>query len=513
MLFIYLLIILIAGSFLSIYSYGRFAKQAKGEPSYTLPIQDNQTKLDRSLSSAFKQHANQSSLMLITDNLDAFAIRATCAREAGRSLDLQYYMWHDDLTGHLLGYEIIAAAERGVRVRLLIDDMNAHGHDSLFAALTMHPNIEIRLFNPTRTRGNVLIRGLEMLLRLVSINHRMHNKAWIADGRVAIVGGRNIGDEYFNAATIRNFFDVDLLIGGAAVQEASQIFDQFWNSNAVIPLSSLTKPHQQQYQQRLNTIKKNQENPASQPYIQKLKQAPSVKTIFKGEWKIYWTDHVHIYSDPVEKVFDQQYHAWLKQKIQSLIKRTENNLQIISPYFVPGHTGINELLTLRKKPVDISILTNSLAATDVLLVHSGYIPCRKKLLKAGIELYELKPFGAPDHSLIGSSGASLHTKAFLIDNRIGFIGSFNFDPRSALLNTEMGVLFMEPAIVRALQQEFSQRTSSQYSYKVFLQQGTLCWQDSHHQQSQRIWRHEPQSRWWQRWIVKIASYLPIKSQL
>lgn len=513
MLFIYLLTILFAASFLTIYSYGRFAKRAKGKPSYTLPVQDNQTKLDQSLASAFKQHANQSSLMLITDNLDAFAIRATCAREAGRSLDLQYYMWHDDLTGHLLGHEIIVAAERGVCVRLLIDDMNAHGHDSLLAALNMHPNIDIRLFNPTLVRENLLMRGLEMLLRFFSINHRMHNKAWIADGRVAIVGGRNIGDEYFNAAPTRNFFDADLLVGGVAVQEASQIFDKFWNSEAVIPLASLIKPHQRQYQKLLSTIKQMQENPIAQPYITKLQQAPSVKTIFRGKWKIYWTDHVTIYSDPVEKAFNQHKPDWLIQKIQTLIKYTDNKLQIISPYFVPGRIGSNELLRLRKKQIDISILTNSLAATDVLLVHSGYAPCRKKLLKAGIQLYELKPFGEQDHNLIGSSGASLHTKAFLIDNQIGFVGSFNFDPRSASLNTEMGVLFMEPSIVTALQREFSQRTSGQYSYKVLLQQGALRWQDENGQYSQRIWRHEPQSYWWQRWIVKIARYLPIRSQL
>ncbi|MEE7561412.1 phospholipase D family protein, partial [Xanthomonas sp. Kuri4-2] len=179
--------------------------------------------------------------MVLSDNVDAFAVRALAARAAGRSLDLQYYMWHPDFTGNLLYTELLRAADRGVRVRLLIDDMNVHGSTSVLASLDRHPLIEVRLFNPTRAREGTVMRAVELLLRLVSVNRRMHNKAWIADGRLAVVGGRNVGDEYFDAARETNFMDTDAAVVGPAVAQASGIFDAYWNSRTAVPLAALVQ--------------------------------------------------------------------------------------------------------------------------------------------------------------------------------------------------------------------------------------------------------------------------------
>src|SRR5690554_1010415 len=197
-----------AASFLAVLSYGYFARRSLGAPSHALETELSATELDRAIAPMLERHDGQSGLALISGNLDAFAVRALSARAAGRSLDLMYYYWKGDLTGRLLMKEVLGAADRGVRVRLLIDDINTRGLDRAYRALDTHPNIAVRLFNPSRARHGGLRRGIEMVLRFFSVTRRMHNKAWIVDGRLAIVGGRNIGDAYFGAAETSNFRDI-----------------------------------------------------------------------------------------------------------------------------------------------------------------------------------------------------------------------------------------------------------------------------------------------------------------
>lgn len=227
--------------------------------------------------------------MLLSSNLHAFAIRALAARSAGRSLDLQYYYWKDDLTGGLLGKEIIAAAERGVRVRLLLDDINTRGNDSTYLAFDSHPNIEVRLFNPTISRAGALRRGIEMLLHAFSVTRRMHNKAWIADGRMAIVGRRNIGDAYFDASEIANFRDMDLLLLGPVVAQTEAIFDSFWNSAAVIPISSLAGSDKGDLPKLNARVEALTNTAAAQPYLNRLKEEINVQTMLSGKRHFHWT--------------------------------------------------------------------------------------------------------------------------------------------------------------------------------------------------------------------------------
>lgn len=464
--------------------------------------------------SLVSQHADETGCVLFDDNLDAFVIRALTASEAVQSLDLQYYIWHNDLTGNLLGYELLKAADRGVKVRLLLDDMNAHDKDTLLATLEQHENIEIRLFNPSYARNNWFRRSFELIFRGFSLNRRMHNKAWIVDNRLAVVGGRNIGNEYFDAAPKTNFFDVDTLILGKAVTEVSNIFDQFWHSSSSIALNKLVKTKDSSLQTLRQYIKSLDSHIIKETnvYRERLRTSPSVETLLKKGRPIYWTKEVHVYSDPPEKATGAKQDQWLINKLYPVWKSAQSNLKLISPYFVPGKEGIQLVSEIRERGASVSVLTNSLAATDVILVHSGYAPYRKPLLKEGVSIYELMPFNKTKKKFFGGSGASLHTKVFIKDDLTCFIGSFNFDPRSVRLNTEMGILFNQVQMAKALTELFELKTKENTSYQLSIENDKLRWRDGS-EEPPVIWKHEPEVGVVKRVITKIASFLPIESQL
>ncbi|HBK47125.1 MAG TPA: phospholipase D family protein, partial [Xanthomonadaceae bacterium] len=260
-------------SLLSLYAYGRFAERTRGPASQALPVAAAATPIDRAVAPLVADRPGQTGMVILADNVDAFAVRAMTARSAGRSLDLQYYIWHPDFTGNLLFNELLRAADRGVRVRLLLDDMNVHGSNSVLAALDRHPLIEVRLFNPTRAREGTLMRGIELVLRFFSVNRRMHNKAWIADGRLAVVGGRNVGDEYFDAAADVNFMDTDVAVIGPAVAQTSRIFDAYWNSRSAIPLAALVSAEQDALPRLRDSIDAGLGAARASPYVKRLRAA------------------------------------------------------------------------------------------------------------------------------------------------------------------------------------------------------------------------------------------------
>lgn len=498
---------------LPIAACGSVTFTAKKE-SYMIPVRQSTTTIDKAIVPLIEEHPTQTGLLLLDDNLDAFAMRALTAREAGRSLDLQYYIWHDDLTGRLLGYELLRAADRGVRVRLLLDDMNVRDKDTVLATLEQHPNIEVRVFNPIYTRKGIFVRSLELVFRGMSLNRRMHNKAWIADGRIAIVGGRNIGNEYFNASHNTNFFDVDLLLTGNAVLETENIFDAFWNSPATVPLTKLVKANVNALGELRNYVENLDNNVIKETnvYIEQVKRSPSLYALFNGKRPFSWTANAHVYSDPPEKAYDLNNDKWLINTLYPVWTTAQHELKMISPYFVPGKQGLALLSRLRQRGVAINILTNSLAATDVMLVHSGYAPYRKPLLEENVQLYELMPYSKVKKTMLGSSGASLHTKAFMVDEKISFVGSFNLDPRSARLNTEMGVLFDQKQITQELLALYDRKIETTSSYKLYLDNGSLRWSDGTITPPE-IWEHDPETGVFRRTITKIASWLPIESQL
>lgn len=490
----------------------RLMPKRVGAPAQALPVQPAATALDRAVVPLLDAHPGQTGAVLINDGLAAFAARALAVRGAGRSLDLQYYMWRDDLAGRLLALEVWRAAERGVRVRLLLDDLNARGLDPQLLALDAHPNIELRLYNPFRNRRGIR-RVLETVVRALRINHRMHNKAWIADGRVAVVGGRNIGDEYFSAAEGTNFRDLDLLLVGPAVAGTEAIFDRYWNSDTVVPLAALGEKSRRRMQQLLDDARAQIGSPQAQRYLARVQASPGVQEFLTRAVRPLWSARIEVVADPPQKWRRDDRSAWLVQRLAGAIGSAAARALLVSPYFVPGDAGRDALLGLAGRGVAVGVVTNSLAANDVPAVHSGYARYRERLLRGGVALHELRAQGRTDTSLFGSSGASLHTKAFVVDGQRGFVGSFNLDPRSAMLNTEMGVLFDDAGLGAAVEAEYHRLAGPGFSYDVVVDdRGRLRWRDGLTSPPTLLER-EPGASLWRRVVAVVLGWLPIETQL
>ncbi|GGE15177.1 phospholipase D family protein [Aureimonas endophytica] len=495
---------------------GLLARKAERSPSHAFDLARawSPTKLDRRIEALTSAEPGRSGLVLLSSNLDAFAARALSARAAGRSLDLMYYIWHGDLTGRLLAGEVLEAADRGVRVRLLLDDLGVAGDDKAMLALDSHPNIQLRLFNPTRARSNPLRRWGEMILRAWSINRRMHNKAWIADGRIAIVGGRNVGDEYYDASEDSNFRDLDLLAMGPVLRDSERVFDTYWNSGLALPIGKLAKGIRPRLRHLRSALKRLAGSDEARPYIERLHEHMSMENLL-DQRHIHWCDRVELVADAPAKAEGRTGDNGPMRRLLPVIAGATSRVEITSPYFIPGEEGVETLSALARRGVAVSVLTNSLAATDVAAVHGGYAPYRLPLLGAGIRLFELKQDGrSPRLSLRGSSRASLHTKAFTVDDRRGFIGSLNFDPRSRSLNTEMGLIFDHPELVRRMRDLFEEETSPGMSYALGLDaEGAIVWRSEDAAGSETRHRHEPRATLGRRLVARAVGWLPLESQL
>lgn len=489
--------------------YGRFAARLDGPPSSAFEPSDDKTALDRTIAPLLAQNPGKTGLRLLTDNIEAMALRAAAARGAERSLDLQYYYWKDDLAGGLLAKEVLEAADRGVRVRLLLDDINAWGRDSNYRAVDTHPNVEVRLFNPLRCREGMLLRGLEMILRFWSVNRRMHHKAWIADGRVALIGGRNIGDAYFDASDASNFRDMDLLVVGPAVRQAEDVFDRYWNSSMVAPIRNLANLGRFNLGRLRRRLERLAVSERAGPYLERVRSGAAALHL-TSDSGMHWSDKANIVSDPPEKAMSDHNDGWLLDAILPALTSASKSIEIISPYFIPLDSGARLLLRRASEGVAISVLTNSLAATDVTAVHGSYMRFRKPLLAGGVRLFELRARDARKNvSLFGSRGASLHTKAFVVDGLHGFVGSFNFDPRSVSLNTEMGLLFEHAELAREMQAVFAEEIAEKRSYRLVLSRDAIRWQDG----GGRLLDSEPDASLRRRVVACMISFLPIESQL
>ena len=403
------------------------------------------TTLGLQSNAAQQTHPGQSGFRPLRSGVDALLARIVLADAAQRSLDVQYYIWHDDLTGRLFANALLRAADRGVRVRVLLDDVGAKANDQILLSIDSHPNIEIRLFNPIASRT---FRGLGMLSDFSRVNRRMHNKAFVADNQAAILGGRNIGDEYFEASSEVAFGDLDVLTVGPVVGEVSNAFDQFWNAPSSYPIAALLD--RSVGSENLTALRAE-----LAAYIEANRDSPYVthagsrlaEESKSGRYDFYWGKATLLYDDPakISHATDVTEGNLLPQ-FSGIGLQTRQELLIVSPYFIPGKEGVAWLRGLVARGVRVTVLTNSLAATDVGAVHSGYQHYREALLEGGVVLYELKP-GAVQPAKTekktkgyGASRASLHAKTFVFDRQAVFIGSLNLDPRSVRLNTEIGVV-------------------------------------------------------------------------
>jgi putative cardiolipin synthase len=478
------------------------------------------TRLGSAAGQMSRSYPGQSGFLLLGNGLDALVARAALAALADRSLDVQYYLFHDDLVGGLLAYQLLQAADRGVRVRLLLDDMGLENRDGNIAILNSHPNIEIRIFNPF-TRG--VLRSIQFLTRFGSVTRRMHNKTFSADNSATIVGGRNIGNEYFDADPELAFGDLDVLSFGPVVREVSASFDEYWNSELSYPVDTLSREVAPDELEKLRPgwaglMKKERDS----AYVTALKESNFARSLEAGSLTLDW-GRATVLADKPEKISSevQEEGFYLAPQLIKYLEQTQKELIILSAYFVPGRSGVDFLKSLTSRGVRVRILTNSLASNDVTLVHAGYARYRRELLRAGVELYEvdkkLSRRQRKEKKEAGSSGkSSLHAKTFILDRKLMFISSFNFDPRSVMENTEVGILFHSPQLAEAGGKQFDGQIGTD-AFKLELTTDDdgielIHWvidQDG----KKLVYTNDPYTSVWRRFILFMAGWLPIESQL
>jgi putative cardiolipin synthase len=404
-----------------------------------------------------------------------------------------------------------------VRVRLLLDDNNTTGLDPTLATLDAHPNIEVRLFNPF---GRRRARVLDYLFEFGRLNRRMHNKSFTVDGQATIVGGRNVGDEYFGAGQEMSFQDLDVLGIGSVVGDVRADFDAYWGAEASVRFANVAPIEPRTNNNLLETADELQATDRASQYRQALRETPLVQNILQGALPFEWTD-ASLVSDPPSKVLAQGSiePTIVLDRLKIVLDSATERVDIISPYFVPTKAGVAALRAMTERGVRVRVLTNSLAATDVPAVHAGYARYRRALLEAGIELYELKrtqegrPNPGKRGARGGSSGASLHAKAFAVDRHSAYVGSFNFDPRSARLNTEMGVLLESPALASRVS-DVLDRDLGTTSYQVRLgKNGHMHWLTTNQHGHEQHFDSEPETSVLRRFAVRLLSLLPIEGLL
>ncbi|MBY6186636.1 phospholipase D family protein [Marinobacter hydrocarbonoclasticus] len=478
-------------------------------PSWTLrDIQD--TELAKATAVEIAAHPNQSGALILNDAMDAFVARLGMVVAAQKSLDLQYYIWHDDLTGRVLHNGLLRAADRGVRVRLLLDDLDTSGKSDTLFGLDAHPNIEIRVFNPFASRDG---RVAGFVTDFGRVNRRMHNKTFTVDNSLTVLGGRNIGDEYFNATEDVVFGDLDVLCQGKVVEEVSIQFDLYWNSPWAYPLSRFAKgrdPGVDLANFRVETALHFEEAEQSR-YAQALVGAVErLKTLGSDDFS--WGNSKLIYDDP-GKVggLELSTDTHLAPELLKAMAQVQHDLLIISPYFVPGERLTQYLVTMVERGIRVRIVTNSLAANDVPVVHAGYMRYREALVAGGVELFEFKaPLESPKEEdkapfWKGASRGSLHAKSLVFDEQGLFVGSFNLDARSAVLNTEIGVLLHSPEYAEHFSKEID-KVVLDWAYQVKLEDDELVWETRHNGELIRT-DVEPDTSWWTRFTTGFMRYI------
>ena len=494
-------------------------------PSYALTDTQN-TSLGRGIAQEAQQHSAPSGFYLLGNGLDAFATRLLMMETAEVSLDVQYYLFHDDTTAKIFTHYLLRAADRGVRVRMLLDDFGHEGQEALFSALVQHPNISIRLFNPFANRA---MPYLDFLTDFSRVNRRMHNKSFIVDNQAAIIGGRNIGDTYFAADTYTNFSDLDVLGVGKFAPEVSDAFDLYWNHKLSVPVGYLGPERDAtalpEARKQLTAANKTER---SQAYLTRLKSLDLLDDLMNGQLPLYWAESVLIYDQP-DKILNatDDNSGHMAPALKALLNDVHDRAMIISPYFIPGDTGVTSFANWVSSGADVTILTNSLSANDVPAVHARYAAYRQPLIKAGVKLWELQPTAKPfgkdkkTNTLKGLSKASLHAKTMIFDRDTVFVGSMNLDPRSVNLNTEIGVLIYSEEMADFTSRVFLQELPY-HAWRLDIDTSSHWWGES----EDLVWLDEstspativskdsePEASRWRRFQAWLFGYLPVESLL
>jgi putative cardiolipin synthase len=489
-------------------------------PAADTPIAQSVAPVEAALDS------DQSGFRLLTLNTNALLSRVVLADKAQQSIDLQTYIYEDDDTGRLVAQSLLKAADRGVRVRVLVDDMTKGGDSlRLLEALDAHANVEVRWFNPFNTRNpGALSKAAQMLLDFRRLNRRMHNKSFIVDNRVAFVGGRNIGDDYFDASGENNYRDLDLLAVGPVVRAASAAFDRYWNNEASLPASAWEGAEnsaadlEEKRAELTRRVRKFADSEYAQAAAQELPDGPTADRA--GEW--FWGRAI-MAADQPEKIdaSEERPELLIAPKVKELMFGAKSEMLLLTPYFVPSKEDRAALVALAARGVAVKIATNSLASSDQPPVHSAYGPTRKELLAGGVQLFELKPRAGSPHApaMEKGKGVTLHAKSFVVDGRYTFVGSMNLDQRSANLNTEQGIVVDSPALAQAVAQYFATVTLPANSWRLAQEDkggdgggGQILWIDEKDGKP-RTTDHEPEVGPLLRTEVLLLKLLPIDGML
>lgn len=455
--------------------------------------------------------------LAMNDAFQSIASRIHLIRKAKYTLDLQYYIWADDFIGNLMLHELLKAADRGVKVRLLIDDQNGTKIDRQLSALLTHPNISIKLYNPYKFRH---FRVMDYIFRAQRINHRMHNKLIIADGAIAVTGGRNISSEYFDASESFQFTDMDVLFFGQSVNRANEVFTEFWNFELSYPIEQfISKGSAQDLIDLRKSFEKLEQAEHSTDEKVNLEQKELANELNQN--KINWAYADFLADSPKKSLGKAQGNELISHQIHQHLGDPKQEMDLIAAYFVPTQNGTDFISQFPKQNVNVRILTNSFVANDVALVHAFYQKYRVDLLKNGAKLYEFKPYierkrrtwyEVVTGNIIpkkGKNKSSLHAKFINIDNKV-FIGSFNLDPRSFNINTEVGLVLKSDPLQEQIS-DLLDRTLLTVAYELQLNsQGELIWLD--YQADGKVIEHhvDPETTRFQRFMMYSVSYLPLE---
>ena len=491
-------------------------------PETTLQVDTAQTTLAQIIQPLQEQHPDLTGYLVLFEPLEALATRLSLIDKAEKRLDLQYYIWDNDKVGALALHALIRAADRGVKIRLLIDDNNAKSTEGIFLALAQHPNIEVKLFNPYRFRK---YRALDMILDLKRINRRMHNKSFIADHQVALIGGRNMTNQYYNVSDNYQFSDVDVMLVGTAVKDISHSFDEYWSHEYAYKVQEVVNQsaHHLSYESLKRQLDEHYERVTVQNYLDLTSNSQAIDSLMSRDIQLDWVKAEVVKDSPDKIKSKAKKKEHLNFQLIQHLEQPEKNVDLISAYFVPEKKGAKMLTDLAKDGVKVRVLTNSFKANDVAVVHAFYGKYRQNLLEHGVQLYEFLPALNKNDldkntedlakkakvSIKGLSRSSLHAKLMALDEKQVFIGSFNFDPRSAYLNTEIGVLLNSPPLAQAVHTTMDENLSK-YAYKLVLDANKkITWQRQT-PQGPVIYTKEPRMKWWQRAGIKMLSWLPIE---
>lgn len=467
------------------------------------------------------QQPGKSGFCLLPSGEDAFWARNAMMRIAEKTIDAQYFIWEADATGALMAQQLMLAADRGVRVRLLLDDIHSGGRDFNIASFDAHPNIEVRLFNPFSGRGSI---HFELIVNLTRLNHRMHNKVFLMDDAFAVIGGRNIGDHYFGASPAQNFRDLDLFVAGLAAHDIRDSFNLYWNSEWSVPIAKVAKqlPTAAQASEKRRWLDDRVAAYKSDfPYDIDQTPAEIYARLEEVRDRLVWADAEVVYDDPAKKVGNRSHQA-IAARLIEIIAQTRHEILLEAAYYIPRDQGIQYLRSVRDRGVRVRVLTNSMATNDMAPAYVGYRRYRKALLENGVELYELRPDLGTQRdfwSLVASdSTAVLHSKVALFDRKVAFVGSFNFDPRSMEVNTEIGLLIYSSDLAERLAQFLDSGTELSNSYRVELERkagersGRLAWISEQEGREAREYK-DPQAGFRRRLSAWFISLLPIEDHV